>query len=804
MTIFPIWLVLLGFQTGAPQLAELGSWGESTYRTVTAAGKETVLVLGYKELIFFDKAGAEEPEVSRRFPLPHQGYLLSAHADRVLIAGDQTVLIDISNPTEPEIIGSFRPHLGNYIRDAILGDGFACLATADGFLLVYDLTNPAQPKPAAVQLIDFPSDMALRDRHLYVTGNHLDVFDLTQLQAPVRNRLGISRDAVVIRNDTLFLTGVGVIEAYSLDNPMQPALVGSLQLDIDFVIQAEAAGDHLIVNAGFKTVLVDIGDPAAMTSVTIDKMKNGVFAVQDDRVYQATDGDLVVFDIQDPVSWSPVPFETFTGEAFRLVPLGDYGLLAHGSGGLRALDLRDLDKIVQVSHIERETRDVLIAAGVVWAAHGRDGIAAFNLSASGELSLRGAAGYLPTRAVTRHGDYILAAGDGLYVYGIYQQDLREPLASFELPGLDGPSETDLTVIGNHVYVSHLRAGLLVYDIADPLQPRYVGYRPVTTGATGVVHADDMLLLSSRGNGLTVLKPGPDADATIVGHGGDAYRPSGLSMRRNVAWLAGESGLRFYDTADPLAPIDLGAFPIHGGARSVTFNGRAVFLAGAGGKATIYSIRGEETYRTIIPWVVNNDNFQARISLVNAGNRRATAALTAVTREGRTETASVTVNSGGRFVTKASDLFPDLTGYSLTIDADQPLLPRFFIFNSQGSPSQARGQLVGKLNSELLFGYVPGEHTAAIVLTAPEKSSGTTPVAATLFDASGKVAGETRITLEANRPNALLVRSLFPTLPQDATLRVHATDGSRLAGTTFIFDANGQPSMAEAFTPGAPL
>jgi hypothetical protein len=99
--------------------------------------------------------------------------------------------------------------------------------------------------------------------------------------------------------------------------------------------------------------------------------------------------------------------------------------------------------------------------------------------------------------------------------------------------------------------------------------------------------------------------------------------------------------------------------------------------------------------------------------------------------------------------------------------------------------------------------VPGSEVAAIVIVAAGEKTGGTPVHLELFGADGGLLEAVDIELVDNRPLANLVRDLFTNVPDDATVRATATDGTAIAGTTFVFNDLSQPSMAAAFPLAVP-
>ncbi|CAM2011175.1 flavin monoamine oxidase family protein [Acanthopleuribacter pedis] len=208
-----------------------------------------------------------------------------------------------------------------------------------------------------------------------------------------------------------------------------------------------------------------------------------------------------------------------------------------------------------------------------------------------------------------------------------------------------------------------------------------------------------------------------------------------------------------------------------------------------------------TARWVVPWIVNNDQWNSRVALYNHHDHAVSVTLTAVPGNSDLNPREQTVQLPARGLWRAEsgELFADLSGYSLTVTSSEPdLFPSFLTFNqftaSGASPAQTIAAAQENWSTHLLFGYLPGRENAALVLNAPN-ASGPTRVQLTLHDASGP--GETvELTLEDNRPTARLIRDLFAgPVPADAA--VTAVGEAPLAGVGFIFNNANEPSMVLA-------
>lgn len=218
--------------------------------------------------------------------------------------------------------------------------------------------------------------------------------------------------------------------------------------------------------------------------------------------------------------------------------------------------------------------------------------------------------------------------------------------------------------------------------------------------------------------------------------------------------------------------------------------------------SIQALPETQSLQALAPWVVNNADFQSRVAVYNNHSLATTLRLEAVSRTGEKREAFLSLPAKGVRSFEAAEMFPNLSGYSLYFHSEFPdIYPTFLSFNVQeisggNSPSQAAGVRIEETTSHLLFPYLPGDQTSALVLVAPEVSAGQTEVILVLYGNSDVELARTQRLLLANRPTAILLQDLFPTLviPKDAAVRALSQNGQRLAGTAFIFNDKNQPSM----------
>jgi len=202
---------------------------------------------------------------------------------------------------------------------------------------------------------------------------------------------------------------------------------------------------------------------------------------------------------------------------------------------------------------------------------------------------------------------------------------------------------------------------------------------------------------------------------------------------------------------------------------------------------------------VIPWVVSNQVWRSRIAFANGDTRPAVLTLEAVPDEGDAVTTVLELAPDSIQSFDADALFPGMTRYALYVDSDRrEVYVSFLTINTEErsgghSPSQTTAVDITDFGSQVAFGYTPGDQVSAIVLlTSYHREHDVT----LMLHSGTEVLDQTQVTLSPRRPFAALVTDLFPDAPADAAITARAAFCDRLlAGTTFVFNREGQPSMA---------
>jgi hypothetical protein len=291
---------------------------------------------------------------------------LFARANNLLYmaeSGEQVISVDITNPPTPVRVGILPiPKSGSYgYHDVAVNGKGAYVACGAGGAYAVDITDPAEPVPGTVSLVDARVySLALRGPYLYVAANGggsdpdgLYIFDISDPDVPMRLSWYSYHypNAITIAGNYAFLGGDwGLSYILDISNPYSPTKAGSFQIGgITFGIAV--AGNYAYYanwQSGIKVVdISNITAPVVVDSVIPpSEYGPGWQEVFDAVIYKgylviaARDG-LRVYDINtNPAHPAELSHCSIPGESYALFPYGDYIFVAADYyGGVVAVDM---------------------------------------------------------------------------------------------------------------------------------------------------------------------------------------------------------------------------------------------------------------------------------------------------------------------------------------------------------------------------------------------------------------------------------------------------------------------------------
>lgn len=369
-------------------------------------------------------------------------------------------ILDISNPTSPIEIGSYRTTDWIYGIE-VIGD-YAYLADGGYGVIILDISNPASPKSAGwVWQID-AMDLKISWPYAYIAGyeDGLGIIDITNPTAPSfigkLDTSGWAMSVDVSANYALLADYHGGLHSIEISQPENPNLVGTYP------------------------------EPSYARNVAI----SGNYA------FTCGLGGLRVLNISNPRNPVMIGHNLGIADGCGIDIQGIYGYIAAGSNGLQVVNIANpaTPAIVGTINTPGTAMDIQVSGSHVYIADLERGLQIYNIANPTTPSL--VSGYdTPgeARGLTISGDYLYLADltGGLRIFNISNPLMPISLGIFDTPG----RAVDVVVDGKYAYVADWERGLRIIDISIPSAPTEVGSFDTPGSAFGITFDGDFLFVA---------------------------------------------------------------------------------------------------------------------------------------------------------------------------------------------------------------------------------------------------------------------------------------------------------------------
>jgi hypothetical protein len=225
-------------------------------------------------------------------------------------------------------------------------------------LHVVDISNPANPQiVGSVPTYSTPRALAVVWPHVYVAGSDfeqgLDVINVANPTSPVvvgsLHGTGRFPSSVAVSNAyalvTLSAFSDGRLAVFDVSNPAAPAFAGGIQLSSAWDVAVSGRYAFVADGAAGLTVLdiLSPNQPVIVGSVATGGFTEGVM-VSDDFAYVCAPfatPDFQVFDISNPTSPSFLGGATIPGDPTDVMAIGNFAYIADRDGSLAVVDVTD-------------------------------------------------------------------------------------------------------------------------------------------------------------------------------------------------------------------------------------------------------------------------------------------------------------------------------------------------------------------------------------------------------------------------------------------------------------------------------
>lgn len=489
----------------------------------------------------------------------------------------------------------------------------------DGWLQLYDLRNPANPRELGGVRLWEPVSVRARGDFAYVAEGHqgLRVVDVHNPNAPrVIGKVNTPGHAnnVWLSGDYAYVAdGSGGLVIADVSDPDNPAFTGHLPTpgttagvfaDGKWAYLADGPNGLVTVN------VIDPAAPYAVATVATPGLAKAVW-VSADHAYVAMGGaGLGVVDVSNPEAPVWVRQVPIGGECEDLCVEGDrIYLVSYGESSLVVADISDRDNprligncfvgdvydigvdngVIVVSAGGNDAGMTVLRAGDGYSAKqfwqgrpgvgagwrigvadgtvaciaGRDGILrTVDVSAPAAPGMLGEAlfGGLPNAVAAREGIAGVATEEeGVTFFDISDPRVPRVLSTVETSG----SATAVELPGDgYAYVATLLAAeaVVVVDLQAGGEPVAVASVAMEAGATDLAYYQGYLYVGSSAHGVHLVDV-HDPLVPVLAPGRVANRhASELAIEGNHLYIAGSfSSFRVFDLSDPVQPLRVGSF-----------------------------------------------------------------------------------------------------------------------------------------------------------------------------------------------------------------------------------------------------
>lgn len=404
-------------------------------------------------------------------------------------SGPRLLVLDISNPANPQLLGQSEV-LPGVIRDIKPYGQYAFIAAGKAQLRVMDISDPTNPHEVS----------------------HLEGFQWALELAVHENLLLVATNAM----------GLWLVD---ISDPSQPVTLGSLELKQPATCLEAVNHTVFLGDASGNLTTIDISNPQAAVILGTQKPAEAIFdlsIVGNTLVLAAGQAGLVSLDISSP--GSPRQFSSLpTPFADGIIAAGDQVYLTDYAMGVYHFDLSNPANPMQVGHQPVSLVGQHVPGGRRMALYQqallmpdfRNGLSILNTASPALEEIGAYRPPLPGAAfdlqVVDQTAYVIADLLGLYI-----ADVSNPNQPLELGsdtsrvhgGLRTPRA--LVVRDKLAYIVDANNGLRIYDVANPASPQEIGVLEKPQGMTDITIDGQYAFISVRDH-----PPGKERSLRVV-------------------------------------------------------------------------------------------------------------------------------------------------------------------------------------------------------------------------------------------------------------------------------------------------
>lgn len=468
-----------------------------------------------------------------------------------VLGGSSLTVVDVSNFHNPVVVGSLSD-LHDARRITVNGN-LAYAAVETGGLYVIHVMPPTSPELIASLILPTESfDVAYRQGVVYVGANNgLRMVDVTNPTVPdVIGTFATGNEVVSIDvfGTTAFINQPN-LQVLDISDPTAPQEVQTFS-QIYLSIVARAGSQVYLASHDIQVMSVSGSGWLTQIGTYLPRYTLKDIALKDSLAFLAEySSGIRVVDVSNPEE--PTELDTLRMRADNIVVVGDYGYVPAGTG-VHILDISVPTELVQVAFFQTAEFVAGLATDRNYLfATGRNLLSVIDISSPaspieiGVLQFPGGDywGY----DLEIEGEYVAVLGnDDLHLVDISTPSSPAVVATIETEG----NASGVDMVGNLVYLADGWNGLLIHDIADPLNPVILSEIFSELYYVNNVTVTDDHAIVSHSHGISVLDISNPFEPREVGY----ERTSQVmqsEFRDRIAYSAGNSHFSIYDISAAL-------------------------------------------------------------------------------------------------------------------------------------------------------------------------------------------------------------------------------------------------------------
>ena len=521
---------------------------------ISLADDFAVVAMGWNGTKIIDLSNLQSPkQISYIQNEPKKSSLVRTVQDLVFIVGDRIGIYNITDRTNPQLLGSlFTSELAYYDPTdmTISGDLLFIVRNGDGPLIV-DISDLSHP--FVIADVQWPSgtpeysfSLSISNSRLYLTAQTkgLWIYDINNIRAPtLLGNIKLSGGAydVVVKGDYAYVSTF---------------LLGSDQRSGLAIVNVEDPRHPVVVS-----FLDSPYDPGNSFPISVD----GDYAYLAGRAF-----GLVIMNISDKKAPTIVASEIYIGDAYTLARYENLVAVGQLNNWVMLVDITVPSSPVEVGRIA--------VSGYVFGVALRSGL----LAISGPQ-------------------------------GTYLVDISSPSQPRLLTLIQATTESRaLMFLGSTLYIAH-QHGLTLVNTSDSSRPSTISTLNWNYIGAEDFRSMGKLQLIATGDGLLVVDSGDESRPRLVSR----YSTTppwigGVSFVNNTVLLAAKRDFQIVDLTIPASPKYISTITYVDGARKVAADNSAIFVTDGTGQLNLIDISDVEHPAT--NRVTNLENFVGQISL----------------------------------------------------------------------------------------------------------------------------------------------------------------------------------------------